>query len=81
MITSHIRNWGISLAIRFPQAILSQLELSADSEVEIQIKDGKLIISPVKTPVYTLEELLGRVSTENLHEEIDTGKPAGSEVW
>lgn len=30
---------------------------------------------------YSLEELLEKVRPENIHEEIDMGKPRGKEVW
>ena len=81
MITTHIRKWGNSLAIRFPQSLLAQVDLQADGEVEICIDQGRLILSPVKKPRYTLDELLAQISPENLHAEIDPGKPVGNEVW
>ena len=30
---------------------------------------------------YSLDELLGGVSAENLHAEVDVGAPRGGEVW
>jgi antitoxin component of MazEF toxin-antitoxin module len=29
----------------------------------------------------TLEELLAKVTAENLHPEVDTGEPVGKETW
>ena len=34
-----------------------------------------------KKPKYTLEELLDGITEENLHGEIDFGKPSGKEIW
>jgi len=82
MIT-HIRKWGNSLAIRFPQNILSQLDLKENGEVEIRLDDNKLILSPVsdKKPKYKLEELLSQITPENQQEYVDFGNPVGKEVW
>ena len=81
MITTYIRKWGNSLAIRLPQSLLAQLNLQIDGEVEISLEEGRLILSPVKKPGYTLDELLAQITLENLHDEIDFGKPIGKEVW
>ena len=80
MITTHIRKWGNSLAIRFPQSLLAQLNLQVDEEVEISLEEGRLILSPVKRPKYKLDELLSQITPESLHEEIDFGQPVGKEV-
>ena len=79
MITTHIKKWGNSLAVRFPQSLLAQLNLQADAEVEIRIEEGRLTLSPVKKPSYTLDELLAQITPENLQDEIDFGKPVGKE--
>jgi antitoxin MazE len=39
------------------------------------------IPKPVAGKRYTLEQLLAGVKKENLHEEVDTGKPVGRELW
>jgi antitoxin MazE len=69
------------MAVRFPQSILSQLNLQEDAELEITVEDGRLILSPVKYPKYQLKELLAQYSLNNLHEEISTGNPVGKELW
>jgi antitoxin MazE len=81
MITTHIRKWGNSLAVRFPQTLLAQLNLQADGEVEISIEEDRLIISPVKKPKYTLDELLAQIDSKSVQDEIDFGGPLGKEVW
>jgi len=81
MVTTHIKKWGNSLAVRFPQSLLAQLNLKEDCEVEIRIDEGRLILSPVKKPKYTLDELLAQVTPESLHDEIDFGAPLGKEEW
>lgn len=81
MITTHIRKWGNSLAVRFPQTLLAQLNLQADGEVEISIEEGRLVLSPVKKPKYTLDELLAQIDPKSVHDEIDFGESLGKEVW
>ncbi len=54
MVITHIKKWGNSLAIRFPQSLLAQLNLKEDGEVEIKIEEGRLILSPVrKAEIYS----------------------------
>jgi antitoxin MazE len=81
MVTTHIKKWGNSLAVRFPQSLLAQLDLKEDSEVEISIDEGRLILSPFKKSKYTLDELLAKFTSNSLHEEIDFGAPRGKEEW
>jgi antitoxin MazE len=81
MVTIHIKKWGNSLAVRLPQSLLAQLNLKEDSEVEISIDEGRLILSPVRKPKYTLDELLAKFNSNSLHEEIDFGAARGKEEW
>ena len=81
MTTTFIRKWGNSLAIRLPQALLDQLNLQADGEVEISLEEGRIILSPARKAKYTLDALLEQVNPANLHDEIDFGKPVGKEEW
>jgi len=78
-MNSNIREWGNSLAIRIPQALAIEAGLEKDTEIELSVVNGKLIIE--RTPKYTLEELLAGVTPENLHGETDTGDPVGNEIW
>jgi antitoxin MazE len=54
--------------------------LSIDQAVDIREEDGRIIIKPVNTPVYSLDELLDQMTPETFPEEIDFGPPAGQEV-
>ena len=42
---------------------------------------GKIIITPVTAPSWTLDELLAGITKDNLHNEVDTGFAVGNEVW
>jgi antitoxin MazE len=45
------------------------------------LHDGKLLVTPLSQPAITLEELLKRVTPQNLHHEVDMGPAVGGEVW
>jgi len=76
-----VQKWGNSLALRIPKAFAADAQLENDSLVEISFVKGKIIITPVPTPTWTLEELLAGITKDNLHNEIDTGPAVGNEVW
>ncbi len=76
-----IQKWGNSLALRIPKAFALDVQLEDDSVVEITLVDGQIIIKPVGSPAWTLEQLLAGVNDDNLHSEIDTGQAVGNEAW
>ena len=80
MITK-IQKWGNSLGIRLPSVFIKELELKDNSSVEIKLADKKIVIEPVKIVQYDLDELLSKVSEENIHEEIIFDGPEGKEIW
>lgn len=77
-----IQKWGNSLAVRIPKSFAVQTEIEQDTTVDLSILEGNIIVKPEKRkPKLTLEELLQKVNSENLHGEIDTGAPMGKEVF
>jgi antitoxin MazE len=76
-----IQKWGNSLALRIPKSFALNVNLKQNALVNMSIDKGKIIISPIAQKEYSLEELLKDVSENNLHGEIDTGAPAGKEIW
>lgn len=76
-----VQKWGNSLALRIPKAFAVDAQLENDSLVEISIVKGKIVITPVPAPSWTLDELLSGITRENLHQEVDTGTALGNEVW
>lgn len=79
-MTLRIRKWGNSLALRIPHAIAELSSLRQDSEVEIQVVGNKLVIEVVREKL-RLEDLLAKVTPENIHGETDWGAPVGNESW
>jgi antitoxin MazE len=76
-----VQKWGNSLALRIPKAFARDARLENDSVVEIRLVDGQIIVTPVETPTWTLDELLASIDEENMHREADTGPAAGNEIW
>lgn len=78
---SIIAKWGNSLAIRIPQNIAKEIDLSEGSEVKLDVVDGNLVLKPKKRNKYTLEGLVEEITPDNLHNEIDSGVAKGNEIW
>lgn len=72
--------WGNGMAIRIPKALLRDANLQEGDTLSLTVRSGTIIAKPVKTkPV--LEDLLAKVSPENVHGEMEWGKPRGREAW
>lgn len=81
-----LSKWGNSQGIRLSKEILESMNISTDEidkkdvKLEAKIENGKLIITPLKSP---LEELFKdfKGNPEDYKVDIDYGKPVGNEVW
>lgn len=78
---TRVQKWGNSLAVRIPKLLATEVGLEQDTQVEVSLVDGKLVVAPVIEPVLTLEMLLEQVTEQNLHGEVDTGARMGNEAW
>ncbi|MBP1464285.1 AbrB/MazE/SpoVT family DNA-binding domain-containing protein [Candidatus Chloroploca sp. M-50] len=78
---SKVQKWGNSLALRIPKSFAAEIGLSDGTPVELTLVEGKLVIAPLPVPSYSLEALLAGITPANLHGELDTGAPQGTEVW
>lgn len=77
---ARMRQWGNSVGVRIPAGILAELHLTAERRVDIRAEAGKIIIEPIVETRPTLEQLLSKVTPENLHGEVDFGRPVGKEL-
>jgi antitoxin MazE len=75
-----IVRWGNSMAVRLPKVVLRAAGLQEGDILEFGTKNGVIVAKPV-TKKPALKELLARVTPDNVHEEIDWGKPRGRESW
>lgn len=77
-----VSQWGNSLAIRLPQALVNELSIERGVDVELEIEsDGFKVKIPSMPKKFTLDELLAGVTSNNLHGETDWGKTQGKEAW
>ncbi|MBZ0281094.1 MAG: AbrB/MazE/SpoVT family DNA-binding domain-containing protein [Anaerolineae bacterium] len=77
---TRVQKWGNSLALRIPKTFALETGLEPDTEVEITLVNGQLVIVP-SSPIYTLESLLAGITDRNSHAEVDMGGKIGSEEW
>ncbi len=78
---SHVQKWGNSLALRIPKSFAAEAGLEKESAVEISLEGGKVVVTPVVIPNFTLEKLVAGITRENIHHEIETGPASGNEIW
>jgi len=80
---AQLKKWGNSLALRVPTGLLTELNLSENSIVDLRIENGRLIIAPMQKRKwkYSLEDLLAGINEENIHPETDWGSAVGEELW
>jgi antitoxin MazE len=81
MMRTKVQKWGNSLAFRIPKVYADEIRIEANASIDMTMKDGALIITPVVENQSALEELLARVTEENIHHEWDTGPAEGEELW
>jgi antitoxin MazE len=77
-MTTEIKRWGNSLALRLSKDLSQTLGLKEGSKVEVKLSKGSLIISPKKSK---LEDLLRQLEAAgpDPHGEIDWGEDVGKE--
>ncbi|HWK89822.1 MAG TPA: AbrB/MazE/SpoVT family DNA-binding domain-containing protein [Longimicrobium sp.] len=76
-----VQKWGNSLALRIPRSFARETALDSGAEVDLTLEGRRLVITPLPAPVYSLDELLAQVTSENLHSETETGPAVGNEAW
>lgn len=74
-----VKKWGNSASIRIPAPVLKAAKLEIDDPVDIREENGRIVVEPLRPSSYDLSELIGRITPDNLHEEIDFGSPVGKE--
>jgi antitoxin MazE len=78
---TRIQKWGNSLAVRIPRSLAGEVGLRDKSPVDLQLRDGVLVITPTVERTMTLQDLLAQVTDENIHGEVPSGPAVGSEAW
>lgn len=73
-----VQKWGNSLGIRIPSLWAKDNNVKNGSKIEVITEKGKMVIFPQKK---SLDDMLAKVTPENIHSEVSTGNAAGKEEW
>ena len=76
-----VRKWGNSLGVRIPKAFAEEAGVWEGAAVDISVASGDIIIRRLRRRRVDLDDLLAKVTPENIHAEIDTGASVGREAW
>ncbi len=76
-----VQKWGNSLAFRLLSSFANEIGIQRDSIVELTRREGEWIVGLATPDSPTFDELLGRVTPENLHGEVESGPAVGAEAW
>src|ERR1700694_1274314 len=71
---------GNSLAIRIPSAVVKKLDFEEGSELEMAVDRGGLWIRRSRPRRPNLRALLDKITPENVHGVVSTGRAIGREV-
>lgn len=74
-----VAKWGNSLAVRIPQNLAKEIHLTEGTAIDLSVVDGALVVKPRSRMRYSLDDLIGQITPENLHTEIDSGIAVGNE--
>ena len=75
---SHIVKWGTSLAIPIPKPIAEQWGVHEGTAIEIVSRRDQVVM---RKKTYSLDDMLARITADNLHSVSDTGPVQGNEEW
>jgi antitoxin component of MazEF toxin-antitoxin module len=53
-----INKWGNSAALRLPRDVLARAGMGLDHAVDIEAREGEIVITAVIEPEYTIDSLL-----------------------
>jgi antitoxin MazE len=76
-----IQKWGNSLGLRIPRSFAAEAQVEEGATVDLSVRDGHLLVRPLRIRRYSLNRLLRQVNRRNLHGEIATGRAVGREAW
>jgi len=80
-MTTKIRKWGNSLAVRIPNEFAENLDLKDGSIVGFRQTKGGIIITKARHK-YTLEDMVKGITKKNRYKLVwPDDAPRGKEVW
>jgi antitoxin MazE len=79
-LRARIAKWGNSLGIRIPKAVAKEVGLDEGTNVDLRVSGKNLVLAPAHRE-YSLQELVGAITSKNRHLETEWGAPVGNESW
>jgi len=67
--------------LRIPKNLAEDVQIKEGSSVQLSVRKGRLVVTPLNGKEYSLEELVADIKPSNLHEEQEFGAHTGREVW
>ncbi|MBZ5499651.1 MAG: AbrB/MazE/SpoVT family DNA-binding domain-containing protein [Acidobacteriia bacterium] len=82
-MVTRVQKWGNSQGLRLAKQVLEDAHISVGDDVDITVRDGTIIITPIKRVrgKRSLQELVSRIPKDYEAGEVDWGNPIGREVW
>lgn len=81
-MTTKVKQWGNSLAIRVPKEIAKKALLVEGSEVVLSFKNKDIVIARTEKKKETLRDLVAKITPENKRELIIPDNDfVGKETW
>jgi antitoxin MazE len=71
--------WGANVAVRLPRDIVQKAGFTSGTSVEVEARNGELVIRSVQ-PRYTLDEFILGVTPEAVREAFQWGDDIGREA-
>jgi antitoxin MazE len=77
-----IKHWGNNLGVRLPAAVARAAHLHADQRVRITVEGERVIITPIRDEVLSLEQRLTRFDpARHCGEAMASDEALGAEKW
>lgn len=82
-MVTRIQKWGNSQGLRLGRAVMADAGLSVGDEVDVTVRDGTLILTPVRRVRggADLGDLVRRIPRGYRHGRVVWGVPKGREAW
>jgi antitoxin MazE len=76
-----LQKWGNSLALRIPKTFADEIKVHEGHPVDVCVAKGRIVVAPITTRNYRLDDLVAGITRKNRHGEIVNGDAQGREVW
>ena len=78
MVTK-VQKWGNSLGVRLPKFAVEEARVHDGSSVDVCVRDGEIVVQPLKKARFHLRRMLAGIRPGNLHDELFVDAPRGWE--